>query len=132
MAWVLIVIVLALFQLYYFGIMVGGARKRFGVAAPATSGHPEFERYFRVQMNTVEQLVAFLPAVWLFAQFIDPHWAAGLGAVYLIGRQIYFISYVKDPKSRSLGFALTSLPIIIMLVGVLWEAVMMLVVNYRT
>jgi glutathione S-transferase len=88
MAWVLIVMVLALLQFYGFGIAVGRARVRHGVAAPATTGHPVFERYFRVQMNTLEQLVAFLPAIWLFAQFYDPRWAAALGAVYLTGRQI--------------------------------------------
>ncbi len=132
MAWVLIVMVLAIVQFYVFGVAVGGARKRFGVTAPATTGHPEFERYFRVQMNTLEQLVAFLPAIWLFAQFVEPHWAAGLGVVYLIGRQIYSITYVKDPKSRAPGYALTALPIFIMLIGVLYEAVMMLVLNYRS
>jgi glutathione S-transferase len=129
MAWVLIVMVLALLQFYGFGVAVARARGRHGIAAPATSGHPGFERYFRVQMNTLEQLVAFLPAIWLFAQFIDPHWAAGLGAVYLTGRQIYFVSYVKDPRTRSLGFGLTSAPILIMLLGVLYAAVMMLLVN---
>lgn len=126
MAWVLIIIVLALAQFIGFGIAVGGARSRYGVRAPATSGHPEFERYFRVQMNTLEQLVVFLPAIWLFAQFISPRWAAALGAVYLAGRMIYFMSYVKDPKTRSLGFGLTMLPILVMLLGVLYAAVMML------
>jgi glutathione S-transferase len=130
MAWVLIVIVLALLQFQAFGFAVAKARGRFGVAAPATTGHPEFERYFRVQMNTLEQLILFVPAIWLFAQFVDPHWAAGLGAVYLVGRLLYFASYVKDPKSRSLGFALTALPTLIMLAGVLYQAVMLLV-RYR-
>lgn len=132
MAWVLIVIVLALLQFQAFGFAVAKARGRYGVSAPATTGHPEFERYFRVQMNTLEQLILFLPAIWLFAQFVDPHWAAALGAVYLIGRLIYFASYVKDPKTRSLGFGLTALPTLIMLAGVLYEAAMMLLVNYRT
>jgi glutathione S-transferase len=126
MAWVLIVMVLALVQFYGFGIAVGRARSVHGVPAPATTGHPVFERTFRVQMNTLEQLVVFLPALWLFAQFIDPRWAAALGFVYLAGRMIYFFSYVKDPKSRSLGFALTSLPILVMLAGVLYAAVKML------
>jgi glutathione S-transferase len=131
MAWVLIVIVLALLQFFAFGFAVAAARGRFGVSAPATTGHPEFERFFRVQMNTLEQLIGFLPAIWLFAQFVDPHWAAGLGAVYLAGRLIYFLSYVKDPKSRGLGFALTTLPIFVMLAGVLYQAVMMLLLRYQ-
>lgn len=129
MAWVLIVMVLALLQFYGFGIAVGRARARHGVAAPATTGHPVFERCFRVQMNTLEQLMAFLPAIWLFAQFLDPHWAAALGGVYLVGRQIYFVSYVKEPKSRALGYALTALPIFIMLAGVLYYAVAMLLIR---
>lgn len=129
MAWVLIVMVLAIVQFIGFGIAVGRARTRFGIAAPATSGHPEFERYFRVHMNTLEQLVAFLPAIWLFAQFISPRWAAGLGAVYLAGRMIYFYSYVKEPKSRALGFALTSIPVLVMLAGVLYYAVGIVVVR---
>jgi glutathione S-transferase len=129
MAWVLIVMVLALLQFYGFGIAVGRARVRHGVVAPATTGHPEFERCFRVQMNTLEQLVAFLPAIWLFAQFLDPHWAAALGVVYLTGRQIYFMSYVKEPKSRSLGYGLTVLPIFIMLGGVLYYAVKLLLIR---
>jgi uncharacterized MAPEG superfamily protein len=132
MAWVLIVIVLAIFQFIFFGFAVGRARATHGVPAPAQSGHPIFERYFRVQMNTLEQLVAFLPALWLFAQFVDPHWAAALGAVYLAGRMIYFTSYVKDPKSRGLGFLLTVLPTFAMLLGVAWQALMMLLLNFRT
>ena len=132
MAWVLIVIILAIFQFIAFGFAVARARARHGVPAPAQSGHPVFERYFRVQMNTLEQLVAFLPAIWLFAQFVDPHWAAALGAVYLAGRMIYFASYVKDPKSRGLGFLLTILPTFAMLLGVAWQALMMLLLNFRT
>jgi glutathione S-transferase len=126
MAYVLIVIVLSLVQFIAFGIAVGRARGKYNVHAPATSGNEVFERYFRVHMNTLEQLIAFLPAIWLFAQFISPRWAAALGAVYLVGRQLYFMSYVKDPKARSLGFALSSTPTIVMLVGVLWEAIRML------
>ncbi|MEO8314954.1 MAG: MAPEG family protein [Pseudomonadota bacterium] len=129
MAWVLIVMVLALLQFFGFGIAVSRARARFKITAPATTGHPEFERYFRVQMNTLEQLVAFLPAIWLFAQFVSPQWAAALGGVYLVGRMIYFVSYVKEPKSRSLGFGLTTLPILIMLAGVLYVGVGMLLIR---
>lgn len=126
MAYVLLVIVLALLQFVLFGIAVGRARGRYGVHAPAVSGNEHFERYFRVHMNTLEQLIVFLPALWLFAQFVDPHWAAALGAVYLVGRTLYFLSYVKDPKSRELGFALSMLPSLAMLVGVLVEIVRML------
>jgi len=126
MAYVLLVIVLALLQYIFFSIAVGRARGKYGVHAPAVAGNEHFERYFRVHMNTLEQLIVFIPAVWLFAQFVSPHWAAGLGGVYLVGRVVYFLSYVKDPKSRGLGFALTSVPSLVMLVGVLVEALRML------
>jgi uncharacterized MAPEG superfamily protein len=129
MPYVLLVIVLALLQFMLFGIAVGRARGKYGVHAPAVTGNEHFERYFRVQANTLEQLIVFIPAVWLFAQFVDPHWAAGLGGVYLVGRTLYFMSYVKDPKSRGLGFVLTALPSMVMLVGVLIEALRMLMVT---
>ncbi|HEY0684468.1 MAG TPA: MAPEG family protein [Steroidobacter sp.] len=121
MPFVAIVTALALIQFFFFGLGVARARSRYGVAAPATSGHEVFERHFRVQMNTLEQLVMFLPALWIFALYISPLWAAALGVVFLLGRAIYAISYVKDPKSRALGFALTAFPTLAMLIGiVIW------------
>lgn len=110
MHWVNMIAILALLQFIYFGILVGKARGKYNIDAPAVSGHPEFERYYRVQMNTLEMLVFFLPTLYLFAQYVSPVIAAALGAVYLIGRFLYQRSYVKDPKTRSLGFGLTILP----------------------
>ena len=115
MALVEIVTVLALLQFIYFGVLVGRARERFGVKAPAISGHEIFERYFRVQMNTLELLVVFLPALWLATAFVAARWAALLGAVYLIGRFAYLRAYVAEPSKRSIGFALTSVPILVLL-----------------
>jgi glutathione S-transferase len=128
MPWVVIVTVLAVLQFFAFGILVGRARQKYQVAAPATTGNAVFERYFRVQMNTLETLVVFLPALWLFALQVNAAWAAGLGAVYLVGRQIYLHSYVKEPKSRSLGYGMSSLPIVIMLGWVLFVAVRQLLI----
>ena len=127
MAYVLIVIVLALLQFGLFGMAVGRARGKYAVHAPAVSGNEHFERYFRVHANTLEQLILFIPAIWLFAQFVSPQWAAGLGGVYLVGRTLYFLSYVKDPQSRGLGFALSAVPSLVMLACVLVEALRMLV-----
>ena len=114
---VYLVVGLALIQFLYFGIAVGGARGRFGVKAPATAGHEVFERYFRVQMNTLELLVVLVPALLLFAYYISPRWAAALGAVYLVGRFVYFASYVREPAKRSIGFGLSILPISLLLLG---------------
>ena len=129
MPYVAIVTVLALLQLIVFGVLVGRARTRLGVHAPATSGHPEFDRYFRVQMNTLEQLVLFLPAMWIFAYFVSPPWAAAAGAVFLIGRAIYAAAYIRDPKSRTLGFALTIIPTQVLMIGTLIWAVRALIVT---
>jgi glutathione S-transferase len=112
-----LVMSLALVQFMAFGILVGRARGQYGVNAPATTGHPVFERYFRVQQNTLELLVVFLPALPLYAHYVDIRSAAGLGAVYLIGRFVFLRAYVSEPKSRSLGFALSMLPTVILLVG---------------
>lgn len=126
MAWVGIVIIIALFQYFGFGFAVARARGRYNCPAPATSGNEMFERYYRVQMNTLEQLAIFIPAVALFAWTIDPRWAAALGAVWIIGRLIYFRSYVREPRSRALGFALTALPSLGMLAAALVALVMRL------
>lgn len=119
MAWVGIVIIIALLEYFGFGFAVARARGRYQCPAPATGGHEMFERYYRVQMNTLEQLVIFIPAMVLFAWVFDPHWAAALGAVWIIGRLVYFRSYVRDPASRALGFAMTALPSLGMLAAVL-------------
>src|SRR5690606_34018785 len=110
MAWVGIVISIALFEYFFFGFAVARARGRYNCPAPATTGNPMFERYYRVQMNTLEQIVIFIPALLLFAWRFDPRWAAALGAVWIIGRLVYFLTYVREPRSRALGFALTALP----------------------
>lgn len=119
MQWVQLVTVLAVLQYAAFGFMVGAARARHGVAAPATSGHEIFERYFRVHMNTLETLVFLLPSMWVSAQYWAPHWSAILGAVYLVGRQLYLLGYVKDPKKRGPGYGLSFLPAAIMSVAAL-------------
>lgn len=126
MHYVAIVTAVALLQFFWFGWQVGAARSKYNIPAPAISGNEVFERVFRVQMNTLEQLVVFLPALWIFASFVSALWAAILGAVFIVGRAIYSMTYVRDPKSRSIGFALTALPNLALLVGILIWAVMAL------
>jgi glutathione S-transferase len=122
MPYVHIVICLALVEFLYFGFAVGKARARYNVPAPAVTGNEIFERYFRVQMNTLEQLVIFIPSIWLFGQYVSPYVAAGLGVVFLIGRLAYLSGYVKDPKKRELGFTLSFIPSVILLVGAIYGA----------
>jgi glutathione S-transferase len=123
MAYVDIVTALALLQFMVFGFKVAKARGRYGVAAPAVAGNPTFERYFRVQQNTLEQLIVFLPALYLFSRYYSPLVAAALGVIYLIGREIYAMTYVKDPKKREAGFLLTVLPVAVLIFGALFGAV---------
>jgi uncharacterized MAPEG superfamily protein len=119
MEYVALVATLAVLQYVGFGALVGRARGLYGVHAPAIAGHEVFERYFRVQQNTLELLVALLPAMWLFATYVSAAWAAALGAVYLVGRFVYLRLYVANPASRSAGFLLSALPVLVLLLGAL-------------
>jgi uncharacterized membrane protein YecN with MAPEG domain len=123
MAYVDIVTALALLQFLVFGMHVGRARGLYQIRAPAITGHDQFERLFRVQQNTLESLIVFLPSLYVFARYFNPIWAAALGVIYLIGRQIYAASYAKDPAKRSAGYALTLLPTLALLIGGLAGAV---------
>lgn len=119
---VAVVILLALIEYVAFGMLVGRARGKYGVPAPAVTGHEVFERYFRVHQNTLEILVVFVPAMWLFGTYVDPTWAALLGLVYVVGRILYLRGYVADPAKREVGFGLSVLPVVVLLLGALWGA----------
>ena len=127
MAYVDIVTVLAVLQFIVFGFQVGKARGKYGVKAPATAGNEIFERFFRIQQNTLEQLVGFIPGIYLFGRYVSPRWAAALGVIYLGGRQIYAASYARDPGKRSLGYGLSFLPVALLLIGGLIGAIRRLV-----
>jgi hypothetical protein len=111
------VTLLALLQFVVMGIMVGRARGLYGVKAPATTGHEQFERWFRVHYNTLEKLTVFLPSLWLFGYYVGQYYAAGLGGIYLVGRLLYAVTYTRDPATRGLGTLLSDLPMVIMLLG---------------
>jgi glutathione S-transferase len=117
MKWVSIVAVLSLIQFLYLGLQTGQARQKYNIKAPATTGDPTFERYFRVQQNTLEQLVIFIPSLFLFATYVRPGIAAILGLVFIAGRVVYARSYVADPEKRSAGFGITFVPNVILLLG---------------
>ena len=119
MAWLNLVALLALVQYLAFGALVGRARGKYGVHAPATTGNEVFERYYRVQMNTLELMVVLLPAMWIAAAYWDPRWIAAAGAVYLVGRLVYLRAYTGDPGSRAPGFMLSVAPITVLIVAAL-------------
>lgn len=118
-----IVIGLALLQLIYFSIRVGAARGKYKIDAPATAGHEIFERHYRVHANSIELSVVFMPAIYLFGLHINPLGAAALGAVYIVGRFLYERGYIADPKKRAIGFALSMIPTLILVLGGLGGAV---------
>ena len=114
-----LVAILALLQFFAFALLVGRARGKYGVKAPAITGNEMFERAFRVQMNTLELLVLFLPALYLSAKYWSPLYVAGAGAIYIIGRIVYWRAYMAAPQTRTLGFALSIGPCLVLLVAAL-------------
>jgi glutathione S-transferase len=117
MAWVNLVLLAALIEYFVFGLLVARARDRSGVKAPAITGDPVFERYFRVQQNTLEVLIVFVPALLISAQYWNPLWIAAIGAIYIVGRVVYLRSYVRDPSTRSFGFGLSMGPALLLVLG---------------
>lgn len=126
MEFVAFVAALAVIEYMVLTLLTGRARGTFGVQAPATTGHPIFERYYRVQQNTVEQLVIFLPSLLLSARFANARLAALLGLVFIVGRALYARGYVADPSQRGTGFAVSFVANVLLaltaLFGSLWAA----------
>lgn len=121
---VAIVTVLALLQAFYFAVQVGKARVAYKIDAPVTAGNSEFERVFRVHQNTLEQLVLFVPALWIFAEYVHELAAAGIGLVFIVSRFIYRAAYTNDPATRGKGFGLSALSLAILMLGGLIGAAM--------
>lgn len=119
MQWYVLSLVTMFVFVVYFMVLgnVGRARYKFGIKAPAMTGHAEFERYVRVHYNTMEQMVVMLPAMWFFAYFVDSTWAAILGAVWCVGRIIYAFTYYKGAEKRHLGSAISFVPTIVFVIG---------------
>jgi hypothetical protein len=116
---VALVTLLSLALYFVMGLRVGMARGRLKVAAPAVTGHPEFERHFRVQANTGEWLLLFLPSLWLCALFANELLAAGAGVAWIIGRFLYMTGYVREPGKRGPGFMIQALATLVLLVAAL-------------
>jgi glutathione S-transferase len=104
-----LVTLLTVLLLFATAYVVGRARSQYGIKAPAISGHPVFERAYRVQMNTLENTVIFLPTLWLAAHFGFSGWAGFAGLVWLTGRLWYAVAYFKEASKRGPGFALSTL-----------------------
>jgi glutathione S-transferase len=105
-----IVTILALLMYFWTGFRVGGMRGKHNIQAPATSGHPDFDRAYRVQMNTLEYLVIFLPLLWLANAYFHPYpyLVGAFGLVWIVGRIVYALAYMANPSSRGLGFGIAA------------------------
>jgi glutathione S-transferase len=125
---VAIVTLLALLVYFYMGLRVGRARGKYGVEAPAVTGHPDFERDYRIQMNTLEWLPLFLVSLWLFAiAWGSDLIAAGIGLVWIVGRILYLTGYSKAAASRGPGFGVQALATGVLLFGALGKIIWMVV-----
>jgi glutathione S-transferase len=116
-------ILVALLVYFGLGAVVGQARAKYGVPAPAMSGHPEFDRRNRVQMNTLEQLALFVPAIFLAVPVLGDPVAAGLGLLWSIGRVVYARAYYVDAAKRGPGFGLTMLATLVLILAAGFGAV---------
>ncbi len=99
---------------------VGRARGKYQIHAPAITGHPDFERAFRAHQNTLEQTIMFLPLLWLATMYSNEQYAAYLGYAWLVGRLWYVFGYIADAKKRSMGFMISAIAQIILLVMSFW------------
>ncbi len=111
--------ILALIVLTVLSAMVSLARGKYKVAAPATTGHPDFERCYRVHANTVEQIVMLVPVLWLCAFWVGDPWAGLGGLIWSLGRAVYARGYFRDPAQREIGYYITVVPVITMMVAVI-------------
>lgn len=114
-----LLILIALIQYIVFTLRVGANRAKYHVDAPKTEGNETWERMFRVQQNTLEQLIIFIPALWFFSMFMSEAWALLPGLVFIVGRQLYSHEYINKPGSRVLGMALTLFANAVLVVGAL-------------
>ena len=107
MEYAITIILLSLLQYTYFSFLVGASRGKHEVQAPKVAGNDIWERSFRVQQNTLEQLIVFIPGMLAFSLYVSNIWVLIPGITFLVGRQVYAYLYVKEPKSRAPGFLLT-------------------------
>jgi len=117
MGWTALVTVLAVLLYFATIYLVGQAREKYAVPAPAVSGNPDFERVFRVQMNTLEWMPIFLPVLLLFDYYVSDVGAAALGLCWIAGRIVYIVGYTKAAASRGPGFGIQGFVCLVLLVG---------------
>jgi uncharacterized membrane protein YecN with MAPEG domain len=107
MKYTALVTILAIVVTFFFSARVGAGRAKLGIDAPATTGNPTFDRIFRVHANTVEQIVLFIPMLWIATMVVGDVWAAAIGAIWVVGRLVYMSGYSVDADKRGPGMLIT-------------------------
>jgi glutathione S-transferase len=107
MEYAVIIISIALLQYIFFTGRAGFARGKYEVKAPKTDGNDTWEILFRVQQNTMEQLVIFIPGMIAFSIYVSEVWVLLPGILFVVGRQVYSHLYIKNPDSRGPGMVLS-------------------------
>lgn len=126
-SWPSLITALTLLTYQVLTLNVGRARVKYKVPVPQMTGEPDFERVVRVQQNTLEQLVFFLPLLWLFSFYVSPLWGAGVGALWLVGRIIYAWGYYQAAEKRTIGFGISFISGLVLLLGSLYGIILSLV-----
>ncbi|ANN65454.1 MAPEG family protein [Bordetella bronchialis] len=122
-----LVTVVACIVLFVMAAAVARTRIAVGILPPAMTGDPLLERTIRAHSNTLEWMPVFLPALWLFAIYGNPVWASVLGAVWIVGRIVYFIGYRIAPEKRRIGFGIQAMAAFILVIGAGWRIVYLMV-----
>ena len=117
--WTALITVLAIVFYFYTCLRVPAARRKYNVLAPAITGNTDFERVFRVQMNTLEWMPIFLPLLWLYALYIGDRGAAIIGLVWIVGRVLYMVNYTAAAEKRGPGFGIQAAACLVLLIGAL-------------
>jgi glutathione S-transferase len=115
-----LIVLLALLQYVWFTARVGATRGKYNVNAPACEGDETWNRLFRIQQNTMEQLIIFVPATYAFALYLSELWVLLPGLAFIVARFLYSSEYASDPKTRTPGMAITLLSNVVLVLGALF------------
>jgi glutathione S-transferase len=109
---------------FFLATRVAVAHVKFNVPLPATHGNDDFERVYRVHLNTLEWLPTFLIPLWLCAIYLNDLLAAAFGVVWIAGRVLYFAGYRQAVQKRLPGFFVQSVACVLLFAGALIGIIM--------
>lgn len=122
-----LVTLLSVLQIFLFSWKASSTRVKHGIEAPQMHGHPDVDRAQRVHLNTMEQIIMFLPSLWLALPVLGDYYTSILGGVWLVGRQLYAHAYWADAAKRGTGMWVTFLAFIILFGAAAYGVAMQLI-----